>query len=93
MSTPTKKRRIGGAASVVSPFSPASSNGGSPLGSQKVQVVVPSPKQSLDQLPTPAASSQVEVDGEPGILHLNTLGLLTLICFPTYRNRAKPRAV
>ncbi|KAF6222320.1 hypothetical protein HO133_001406 [Letharia lupina] len=65
MSSPTKKRRVGGSPPVGSPFSRASSNAGSPFGSQKVQVVIPSPSKSSDQLPTPAASSQVEMDNEP----------------------------
>ena len=66
MSSPTKKRRVGGSPPVGSRFSRASSNAGSPFGSQKVQVVIPSPSRSSDQLPTPAASSQVEMDNEPG---------------------------
>ena len=49
-----------------SSFSRASSNGGSPFASQKVQVVIPSLSKSSDQLPTPAASSQVEMNDEPG---------------------------
>lgn len=65
MLTPTKKRRIRGSTPLGSPFSRAPSNGESPFGSQTVQVVIPSPRQSSDQLPTPVASSQVEVDKEP----------------------------
>ncbi|CAD6567335.1 MAG: hypothetical protein ASARMPREDX12_000217 [Alectoria sarmentosa] len=64
MSTPTKKCRIGYSTPAGSPFSQASSNGGSPFGSQQVRVVIPSPRKNSDQLPTPAASSQVEVNNE-----------------------------
>lgn len=46
-----------------SPFSRASSNG-SPFANHRVQVVIPSPSKRPDQLPTPAASSQVELDDE-----------------------------
>ena len=49
-----------------SPFRLAASNGRSPLRSQKAEVVIPSPSKNADQLPTPAASSQVEVDKELG---------------------------
>ena len=66
MSTPTKKCRIGYSTPAGSPFSQASSNGGSPFGSQQVRVVIPSPRKNSDQLPTPAASSQVEVNNEQG---------------------------
>ena len=77
-----------------SPFSRALSNGGSPFPSQKIQVVIASPRQSTDQLPTPAASSQVEVDSEPGIyISTKSERILTLMCFPSYRNREKTCAV
>ncbi len=90
MSTPTKRRRIGGSITVGSPFSRASSNGGSPFGSQKVQVMISSPRKSSDQLPTPAASSQVEADKEPGIYSLDhTLDWpLTLTCLSNSRTSA-----
>ena len=94
MSTPTKKRRIGGSTPVGSPFSRALSNGGSPFPSQKIQVVIGSRRQSSDQLPTPAASSQVEVDSESGIyISTKRERILTLMCFPSYRNREKTCAV
>lgn len=48
-----------------SPFSRASSNG-SPFANHRVQVVIPSPSKRPDQLPTPAASSQVEINDEQG---------------------------
>lgn len=49
-----------------SPYSRPSSDGESLFGSPKVQVVIPSPRHSFDQLPTPAASSQVEASMEHG---------------------------
>ena len=66
VTSPTKKRRVGGSIPLRSPFSRVSSNGGSPFGPQKVQIMVQSPSKSADQLPTPAASSQAEVEKEPG---------------------------
>lgn len=60
--SPTKKRRIGGSAPIESLANGGSSDGGSP----KVQVVVPSPSESPGQLPTPVASSQVEMEKETG---------------------------
>ena len=66
LSSPIKKRRIEGSTPVTSPFRLAASNGRSPLRSQKAEVVISSPSKNADQLPTPAASSQVEVDKELG---------------------------
>ena len=51
---------------MTSPFRSAASNGRSPFRSQKAEVVISSPSKNADQLPTPAASSQVEVDKELG---------------------------
>ena len=63
-----------------SPFSRTSSNGGSPFGSQTVRVVIPSPTKNADQLPTPAASSQVELDKELGDFTLDcTLDRLLIV--------------
>lgn len=70
-SSPTKKRRTGGSTPVGTPFSKASSNGGSPFSGLTVQVMAPSPSKSSDQLPTPAASSQIEMDKEQGNHTLN----------------------
>lgn len=52
--SPTKKRRVADYSQYKLPFSPASS-----AGKDKVQVVIPSPSNNSEQLPTPAASSQV----------------------------------
>ena len=51
---------------MTSPFSLAASNRRSPSRSHKAEVVISSPSKNADQLPTPAASSQVEVDKELG---------------------------
>ena len=51
---------------MTSPFSLAASHAESPLRSQKAEVVISSPSKNADQLPTPAASSQVQVDKELG---------------------------
>ena len=51
---------------MTSPFSLAARNRRSPLRSHKAEVVISSPSKNADQLPTPAASSQVEVDKELG---------------------------
>ena len=95
MASPTKKRRVGGSTPIGSPSSRVSSNGGSPLKSRKVQVVLPSPSKIPDQLPTPAASSQVEMEKEPGkyILTLYLDPLLILICLSSFKTREeKPAA-
>ena len=65
---------------MTSPFSLAASNGGSPLRSRKAEVVISSPSKNTDQLPTPAASSQVEVDKELGNHNLDyVLGCLLML--------------
>ena len=58
---------------MTSPFTLAASNGRSPLRSQKAEVVLSSPSKNADQLPTPAASSQVEVDKELGNHFLDSI--------------------
>ena len=57
--SPTKKRRVGN----DSPNKFASSSLEKPMfGGKKVQVVIESPSKKPGQLPTPAASSQLEVN-------------------------------
>lgn len=55
--SPTKKRRVADHSTYKLPFSPISS-----AEKHKLQVVIPSPSKSFEQLPTPAASSQVRVE-------------------------------
>ena len=83
ISSPRKKRRV------------ASSDGGSPFKSPKVQVVIPSPRKSADQLPTPAASSQIELDHERGIyvLEQSSDRLMMLTCLSSFLQREKKPAV
>ena len=87
--SPTKKRRIGGFEPKGSPPSQASSNGGSPFGSQRFQVVIPSPSKSPNHLPTPAASSQVELDKDSGSYFLGYKfdQLLIFGCIFSFGNR------
>ena len=57
--SPTKKRRVGNdSANKLASSPPAKSM----FGSKKVQVVIESPSRKPGQLPTPAASSQLEVN-------------------------------
>ena len=57
--SPTKKRRVGKGSPYKSASSPLEK---SMFGGKKVQVVVESPSKKPGQLPTPAASSQLEVN-------------------------------
>ena len=57
--SPTKKRRVGQGSPNILTSSPLEK---SMFGGKKVQVVIESPSKKPGQLPTPAASSQLEVN-------------------------------